>query len=1327
MVVDEYPLSSLQQGMLFHALSVPHSGVDIEQITIDYREPLRLDLLERAWQAEADGQAVLRTSFHWIDVPEPVQRVHDSVLVSIDRRQASDEESFKAFLSADRSLGFDLSVAPLSRLTVFEMGPDHFRLVWSLHHMLMDGRAFVIVLSEVQEQYDRLRRDELPMRKTGPGYRPYVEWQRSQDLSGATAFWRSKLAGLDGPTPLPPDSPEEGADTTELIEGEISEACTSALARIAGENGITLNTIVMGVWGILLARYTGTTRIVFGAVKTARAGSVPDASSVVGLFLNTVPVRMDFDGDPPVIEALMQLRAEWLSLREYEFAPLSLIKHAASLEGLNFLFDTIVVFENERFDRMLSASLPCWRTRDVKLVERTGYALTLKAFAGPDMLLQIEFDHHRISAATARRILAHVQHLLRSISEDPQATVGGVRLLTETETDLLLRGWNRTEAAYPREVPLAALVERQVDETPGAVAVVYGEEAITYRDLNTRANRLAHNLRAQGAGPDVVVGICLERSVDMVVGLLAIIKAGAAYLPLDPLLPPDRLRYMIEDSHLGLVVTGRRLRAGLPDFPGTIVSIDEALSHGTADDDPHVEVAPGHLAYVIYTSGSTGRPKGVQVPRGALTNLLWSMRDWLSMTGADRVLALTTISFDIAGLELWLPLLVGAQVIVASREAAADAGQLRALLERHDVTFLQATPVTWRLLTESEWPGKGNLQAVCTGEAMPQDLAAALALIVPRLWNLYGPTETTIWSTGYVIQQRQGPVLIGRPLPNTRCYILDTHRQPVPVGVVGELYIGGDGVARGYLNRPELTAEKFLPDPFCAVPGARMYQTGDLARHHPNGDIECLGRTDHQVKIRGFRIELGEIEARLAECEGAGQSVVVARADAGREKRLVAYVVPKPGSTVNASRVKEQLRTTLPEYMVPASVAVLDAMPMTPNGKIDRAALPAPGEGQPALCDRYRAPRNSVEFALAKIWAKALGVERVSIDDNFFDLGGDSLLSVAVISRVLELFPDMTPSLAQLLHAPTVAQFAEVIGHAAVPPDIVVKLRDGKPGRAPFFCVPGAGGNVLSLRALARAMPEDLPFYALQAKGLDGSTPFVTVEDTARCYAEKIRTIQPSGPYHLGGACYGGLVAFETARVLEADGESVRLLALMDTTNFAYGSTLPWHRMLSANLRFYWARMWHVLRKTADLPADRRRAHIVSQTRAALRVMRQLAGFAIGSRSTQFPDLAEFPPGPDDSEFSRILFRVRDASLQAASTFLPEPYRGQVLLFKAATREHQIYDDETLGWAPVALGGVTAVEVPGDHLTMFGQPHVREIARTIAAALERCSDRARKS
>jgi amino acid adenylation domain-containing protein len=515
-------------------------------------------------------------------------------------------------------------------------------------------------------------------------------------------------------------------------------------------------------------------------------------------------------------------------------------------------------------------------------------------------------------------------------------------MLSEAEKQLLVADWNRTEMDYPRGTPLAVLVEEQARSRPDAIAGVFGEESITYRELNERANRLARELVKHGAKPDELVGIFLERSLGMVIALLAVAKSGAAYLPMDPFLPAARLQFMMEESGLRAVITEKHLLSDLPSVQIPTVVLDGQVWQTNSGENLNVAVTPEHLAYAMYTSGSTGKPKGVQVPRGALTNFLWSMRDWLQTTELDRLLAVTTISFDIAGLEIWLPLVVGAQIIMVSRNDVADGTALRNLLDQHNITILQATPVTWRLLIEAGWQGKLDLKAICGGEAMPRELAAKLAPLVGKLWNLYGPTETTIWSTGYPVENGDSRVLIGRPIANTQCYILNQQRQLLPVGSVGELYIAGHGLARGYLNRPDLTAEKFVPDPFSTMPGARMYRTGDLARYMPDGNIECLGRNDHQVKIRGYRIELDEIQVALSRLPGIRQCVVVVREKSPGDAHLAAYYTASEGAKPAVPELRAALRTSLPDYMVPGWFVELEQLPLTYNGKIDIKALPDP-------------------------------------------------------------------------------------------------------------------------------------------------------------------------------------------------------------------------------------------------------------------------------------------------------------------------------------------------------------------------------------------------
>jgi thioesterase domain-containing protein len=684
-------------------------------------------------------------------------------------------------------------------------------------------------------------------------------------------------------------------------------------------------------------------------------------------------------------------------------------------------------------------------------------------------------------------------------------------------------------------------------------------------------------------------------------------------------------------------------------------------------------------------------------------------------------LAVTTISFDIAGVDIWLPLLSGGQTAVASRDAAADGKQLQALMEQHEITFLQATPATWWLLTDCEWSGKANLTAICTGEAMPRELAERLKSRVSRLWNFYGPTETTIWSTAHEVKKNEnGPITIGRPLGNTQCYILDTQCQPVPIGLIGELYIAGDGLARGYCNQPELTKEKFVPNPFSPKPGARMYRTGDLARYLADGRIECLGRTDHQVKIRGFRIELGEIEAALKEQPEIEQAVVIAREDKPGDKRLVAYLVVSTSTVLATSELRTRLKQLLPDYMVPADYVMLDSIPLTPNGKIDRKAMPSPEPVRAAEDDGYVAPRDKFEAYLCEAWAAVLGLQRVGIRDDFFELGGHSLLAVKLWQRVQQILPVEQLPLSALLEAPTVERFAVRLRIAkADHSQFLVRMRPGTSNRPPFFCVHGAGGNVLHMRALAMALPADLPFYCFQDKGLDGSEPFESIEENARCYVNEIRKMQPHGPYYLGGTCHGGRLAFQMARTLEELGEPVAALVLIDSFNHAFVRSLSKRERLLLNVRFYNRRMVCHVRKMFSLRLDEWLGYISGLFKALSKRARSSAEEAAQDEAEMIKAVIGTPLGEN-------LTRVIHANVIASRKFVPKPYGGGAIIFRASARKLNPYDDYYMGWGSVVRGGIECFELEGDHMSILEQPAVQLIADKLDAKLKKLSTEKRE-
>jgi amino acid adenylation domain-containing protein len=904
---------------------------------------------------------------------------------------------------------------------------------------------------------------------------------------------------------------------------------------------------------------------------------------------------------------------------------------------------------------------------------------------------------------TMIRMLGHLQVLLEGIISDPDRRLADLPMLTQTEKHQLLVEWNDTGRDYPKDKCIHELFEEQVERTPDAVAVVYEEQQLTYRELNTRANQLAHYLRKFGVGPETLVGICVERSLETVVGLLGILKAGGAYVPLDPDYPSQRLSFMIEDSEIVILLTQKRLVSKLPQHGARVVCVDgePEINAKVLRENPTALVKPESLAYVIYTSGSTGNPKGVQVPHRTVVNFFESMRREFLLTDKDVMLSVTTISFDIAGLELYLPLTIGARVVLVSREVALDGKRLVASLENVQATVMQATPSTWKLMLLSGWQGSRRLKILSGGEALSPELAEALRKAGGSVWNLYGPTETTIWSTAWRVKPGSGPMSIGRPIANTQVYVLDRNLQVVPIGVPGELHIGGDGVARGYLKRPELTAEKFIPDPLSAKPEARLYKTGDLARYLTDGDIEFLGRIDNQVKIRGFRIELGEIEAVLNQHSSIARAVVVDREISG-DRRLVAYVMPKNGETPKHSDLKTFLQTKLPEYMVPAGFAKLEALPLTPNGKVDRKALPAADGIRSDTEYGFVAPRDSVELELAKIWGRILGTPSVGVKDDFFDLGGHSLLAVRLFAQIEKSFGRKFP-LATLFQAPTIEQLAVLLREKEWSPSwsslVAIQPNGSKP---PFFCVHAHGGNVLIFKALARRLGMDQPFYGLQARGLDGAEPRHTnIEEMARDYITEIRTLQPQGPYLIGGYCFGGKIAFEMAQQLRVQGQAVLLLALIDSYAPGHPKMLPWIRRRRVQIEFH-------CNNLAKAEPEERLAYFKKRGKNATAKM---DAFAKKLLVEGCHGLRIRPPA--------ALHSVAESNGRSRKSYHPTPYSGTIKVFSPTEGSsaycHHVPD---MGWKDFAAGGIDVYPIFGKFATIILEPRVKRLAEQLQSCID---------
>ncbi|MET8010138.1 non-ribosomal peptide synthase/polyketide synthase [Streptomyces sp. NPDC005266] len=1016
-VEDIYPLTPMQAGMLFHSLVDPASDAYVNQVQLTLTgvtDPLALGA---AWQRTADANPILRTRLVWEDTPEPLQVVRRRAAVRIvhqdwtRRPERWREAELARLLAEDRAEGIDLGAAPLMRLTVIRLSPDEVRLIWTFHHVLLDGWSAAQVFDEVCERYAALtngRGADVPARRP---FRAYLDWLSAQDAAEAERFWRDALAGFTSPTELPRDRPaveahrtaSSGTHRVTLGAGE-----SARLRTTAQRNGLTMNTVMQGAWGLLLSRYSGADDVCFGTTVSGRPAALPGVESMVGVFINTVPTRVRVDGRSRLLTWLRELQGAQSESRRFDFVSLAQLRGWSDVPGGLNLFDSIVVFENYPFDSEAIAAhgLAIRQERDL---EPTNYALSVVVAPEERLSISLDYDPAAFDASTIERLGSCLRALLEEMAAGPGRRLDELPLIGEAESRRILTEFSGPVSPAPRAV-LPGLFEAQAVRTPDAVAVVGEDGRLTYRDLNERANRLARLLIASGAGPEHFVALSMPRTPDLVVALLAVFKSGAGYLPVDPAYPAERIAFMIGDIAPDLVLTTREVADKIPAGPARILLEDVRSlpagqpAHDVTDAERTSPLSPGHPAYVIHTSGSTGTPKGVVAThQGVAALAAWAAEEF-GAGGLSHVVASTSLNFDVSVFEIICPLLTGGCL-----EIVRDLLTLAERTEPWAASLISAVPSALGQVL-----GKGSVAVtadtvVLAGEGLAARTVQEVRAAIPgcRVANIYGPTEATVYATAWTCDPadpgRTPP--IGAPIAATRAYVLDARLRPVPVGVPGELYLAGPGVARGYFGRPGLTAQRFMADLFGPA-GSRMYHTGDLVRWDEHGQLEYLGRTDDQVKVRGFRIELGEVEAALAHHPDVAEAAA-AVIDTSGHKRLAGYVVPASGGAVDPEAMRVFLARSLPDHMIPAAIVTLDRLPLGTSGKLDRRALPAPVWAAPAT--GHISPRTETEKTLAAIWAEVLGLEQVGVEDNYFTLGGDSILSLQIVSSARRAGIELTP------------------------------------------------------------------------------------------------------------------------------------------------------------------------------------------------------------------------------------------------------------------------------------------------------------------------------
>ena len=1101
-----YELSPLQQGILLHTLAAPKSGTYFEQISWTVRGRFDTAAFTAAWQRIVDRHPVLRTSFHSEGLDKPLQIVHRQATLPVDEQDwrgvlpDDREATLQAYLSADRRRGFDLAEAPLLRLGIARLADEAWQVTLGFHHLLLDGWSVALAVRDVFLCYEAIARGQEPQLGEVRPFQDYIAWLQRQDMSEAEAFWRAALRGLTAPTALAiqqatPALPSQAEDYGARQE-YLSAASTDALQQFARRQRVTLNTVVQGAWALLLSRYSGDRDVLFGAVTSGRPMDLDGASAMVGLFINTIPMRAPVPPDDTVGPWLKRLQDLQVRMRQYEYAPLVEIHGWSGIPRAQPLFTSILAFENYPADRNGTSADADVQVSDLRIFEKTNFPLSAAVKPGERLSLRLLYDLRQFDEASIARMLGHFRTLLEEIAANPARRLADVPMLTAGERRQLLQEWNATDAPCPMGTPVQSLVARQAAARPAALAGDAGGDSLTYQDLNGRASQLARALRAAGVGPERVVAVFMDRSPSMLVALLGILKAGGAYLPIDPSCPPDRLTFMLADAQAPIVITEARLRSRLPQDAGRrVLSLDadwDAIGAESTAELPVTVPADG-LAYVIYTSGSTGRPKGVQITHGGLLNLVhWHQRRY-AITADDRATQIANVAFDASVWEIWPYLTAGACICFPDARTAGEPAALWRWLadNRIAVTFLP-TPLAEAMLREPLPDGLALRALLTGGDRLTRGLSAPLPF---ELVNHYGPTENSVVATCATVEPasaRDVPPPIGRPIDNVRAYVLDDSGQPVPVGVPGELYLAGGSLARGYLRRPDLTAERFVPNPFGGSSDSRLYRTGDLVRYLPDGNLQFLGRNDHQVKVRGYRLELGEIDAAIGAHPLVGQCVTVVVDDAG-QKRLVSYVVPAAAGELSWDDVRASVRDRLPEYMIPSQFVLLDAMPLNANGKVDRGALPAV-TAERQVERQYVAPRGEMERRIAGIWREVLGLDAVGVRDNFFELGGHSLLLVQLHGKLVEALGLSIP-LVELFEFPTVEALARRLGGTIE--DLDTRPAGARAQRALRTADPGDAIAVVGMAGRFPGSPDLEQFWTNLRQGVE-SIRFFTDEEMKR-------------------------------------------------------------------------------------------------------------------------------------------------------------------------------------------------------------------------------------
>jgi amino acid adenylation domain-containing protein len=1322
----DLPLSFAQQRLWFIDQLDPGSSVYNFPVAVHLSGSLNVPALKLSLNEIVKRHEALRTTVATVD-GRPIQIIAPLLRLAlpiVDLRELPEperEEEVQRLATNEALRPFDLSEGPLVRATVLRLSDNEHVGLLTMHHIVCDGWSTGILIREMATLYEAFCAGKTVLLPNLPiQYADFAHWQRSwlegEVLETQLAYWRRQLGGAPPLLDLPTDHPRPTAQTFHGAHQSLRlpQNVSAGLKALSRQHGVTLFMTLLAAFKILLHCYTRQDDISIGTPIANR--NRLELEGLIGFFVNTLVMRTDLSGDPDFPELLRRVREVCLGAYAHQDLPFERLVEELHLErdlSRNPLFQVMFVLQNTRLEKLELQGL----TLNPIEVDSgtTHFDLTLHiADTGPELIATVAYNTDLFDFATIARMLRHFEIVLQTVCTSPGGHLSELQLLTDAERHLLVE-WNDSRVAQPNGLCVHQLFEAQVERTPGAIAVRFEDEELTYEQLNRRANQLAHHLRAHGVGPEVRVGICIGHALEAIVGLLGILKAGGVYTPMDPAYPRDRIAFMMDNAEVAVLLTQAQLRTGLPERHAKVVCLDsdwEAIARESAENPVSLTMLE-NLAYVIFTSGSTGEPKGVLVSHRSTVEHCLNIQTYYELTSVDRVLQFASLSFDVS-LEQILPTLLIGATLTIMRTDVWDLTEFHKRIAKAKLTVLNLPTSYWHELARN-WADLAELTPsieprlfVVGGDTMlPEvlDLWQRSPMSSIRLLNAYGPTEATITATAFDTRaqphehSKRHRVPIGRPLPNRETYILNKYGNAVPMGIKGELYIGGSGVARGYLKRPDSTAERFTPNPFSIEAGARLYKTGDLARYLPDGNIEFLGRMDQQVKIRGFRIELGEIETVLRQHPTVREAIVSARGNGAGEQQLVAYVVVQGDLPASDNELRGFLKQKLPDYMVPAIFEPLDKLPLMPNGKVDRGALPEPKRTRSERGKEFVAPRNALELQLSNLWEEVLGIRPVGVKDNFFELGGHSLAAVRLFALIEKRLGKKVP-LATLFQGATIEHLASILRqHAkeASSSSLVPIQPNGK--RSPLFLIHPAGGHVFPYVHLANSLDPDQPCYGLQARGLEeGQEPHTRIEDMAAFYIDAMRSVQADGPYFLGGWSMGGVVAFEMAQQLRAQGQRTALLALLDTR-------IPNVDEEFADAEFEVTLLVDFVRYFG-LSLDPRDA------------LARLPKHELLERVLEYAKRAGLMPLDIEVSQAQPFIDLCKADFRATQKYALRHYPGRITLFKAGQELAGISSDPTFGWSKWAGGGVEIHVVPGNHATMVYKPYVAVLAEQLRACLD---------